>query len=98
MAYVIVAKDKPDSLALRQRLRPEHLEYLERHAARLLAGGALLEDDGSGGLGSVIIYDTDDRAEVDAFSAGDPFRREGLFAEVAIHRWRKLYLGGAKVA
>lgn len=97
MPYVIVAKDRPDSLALRTRLRPEHLAYLDSHADRLLAAGGLLEDDGSGGFGSVIVYDSDERAEAEAFSMGDPFRREGLFASVEIHRWRKVFLGGVKM-
>lgn len=98
MPYVIVARDKPDSLHLRQRLRPEHLAYLDAHEAKLLAAGAMLEDDGTGGSGSVIIYDSDDRAEVERFAAGDPFAAGGLFATTTIRRWRKVFLDGRKRA
>jgi uncharacterized protein YciI len=95
--YVIVAKDKPDSLELRQQVRAEHLEYLTRHQARLLAGGAMIEDDGSGGFGSVIIYDPDDRAEAERFAADDPFAKAGLFESVQVARWRKVFLDGKRL-
>ena len=98
MPYVIIATDKPDSLALRQRVRPEHLDYLTRHEAKLLAAGAQIEDDGTGGFGSVIIYDTDDRAEAEAFAANDPFAKAGLFETVRIARWRKVFFDGKRLA
>lgn len=97
MPYAIIARDKPDSLELRLKLRPEHMTYLDAHQKRILAGGALLNDDGSGGDASLIIYDTDDRAEAEAFSQGDPFTRGGLFAEVTIRRWRKAIFNGEKL-
>lgn len=96
MPYVIIARDKPNSLELRAKLRPEHLEYLERHKASLMAAGGLLEDDGSGGTGSVLIVETDDRAQAEAFAAGDPFNRGGLFASVEVVRWRKAFFAGER--
>ena len=50
MPYAIIAKDKPHSLELRTKLRPAHMDYLKGHQARILAGGALLNDDGSGAI------------------------------------------------
>ena len=97
MPFIIIARDRPDGLELRQRVRPEHLAYLDAHKARLLAAGALLEDDGKAGFGSVLIYDSDDRAEAEAFARGDPFARAGLFASTEIHRWRKGYFDGVQV-
>lgn len=97
MPYAIIARDKPGSAELRAKLRPEHMAYLDQHVGKLLAGGALLEDDGSGGDGSLLIYDTDDRAEAEAFSQGDPFRKGGLFETVTIRRWRKGFFDGRKL-
>lgn len=94
MPYLIRTVDKPDSLALRLATRAEHLAYLKQHTARLLAAGALLEDDGSGGSGGVIILDTDDRATAEAFIANDPFTRAGLFERVEVTRWRKAFFNG----
>ena len=97
MPYVLIYKDKPDSLELRTRLRPPHIDYLAEHQAKLLAGGAMIGDDGSGGDGGVIILDTEDRKVAEAFAANDPFTKGGLFESVTIRRWRKAFFNGAKL-
>lgn len=97
MPYVIVTTDKPDSLALREQVRAEHIDYLTRHKARLLAAGAQIDDDGRGGRGGVIILDTDDRAEAEAFIQGDPFTAAGLFESVQVTRWRKAFFAGERL-
>jgi uncharacterized protein YciI len=89
MPYVIIAKDKGNALELRTALRGQHLEYLKGFEGRLLAGGALTDDDGSGGYGTVFILDTEDRAEAEAFARNDPFAKGGLFDMVQVTRWRK---------
>mgnify|MGYP001179120566 CR=1 FL=1 len=96
MPYAILTKDKPDSLALRLAPRDVHIAYLDSHAGKLLAAGALLNDDGSGGDGGLIIYDTDDRAVAKAFIDDDPFTKAGLFESIIIRRWRKGYLDGTR--
>lgn len=91
MPYVIITKDKPDSLDLRTRERGVHLEYLDANRHRLLATGAMTDDDGNGGSGSVIIVDTDDRQEAEDFIAADPFTKAGLFESTRVVRWRKAF-------
>ncbi len=81
---------------MRAAERPAHLDYLLSHQDKLLAGGAMLEDDLEGALGSVIIYDTEDRAEAEAFAAGDPFAKAGLFDSVTIQPWRKAFFNFEK--
>lgn len=97
MAYIIQTKDKPDSLDLRNKVRAEHLQYLTQHQDKLLAGGALVEDDGSGGRGGVIILDTDDRAEAQTFIDNDPFTKAGLFESISVSRWRKAFFNFEKL-
>ncbi|WP_414442286.1 enolase C-terminal domain-like protein [Burkholderia sp. 22PA0106] len=46
MPYVIETWDRPNSFPLRLEARPEHLDYLAKHASFLLACGAKLNDDG----------------------------------------------------
>jgi uncharacterized protein YciI len=89
MPYLIQSKDKPDHGQLRDQVRPTHLEYLKSKLDKILAGGAVLADDGGGAHGSVIIYDTEDRAEAEEFAANDPFTKAGLFESVTVTRWRK---------
>lgn len=96
MPYVIITKDKADSLQLRLATRDVHLAYLDKHTSKLLAAGALLNDDGSGGDGGLIIYDTDDKAVAKDFIDNDPFTKAGLFESITIRRWRKAYLDGSK--
>jgi uncharacterized protein YciI len=96
MPFAILALDKPDAGAVRAANRPAHLEHLDRYAARLLAGGAVLADDGATPIGSLIVFDSEDRTEVEAFLAADPFTKGGLFASVSIYPWRKVFFAGAR--
>jgi uncharacterized protein YciI len=89
--YVIITRDKPNSLALRNEVRAVHIDYLTANQHRLLAAGAQIEDDGSGGSGGVIIVDTDDRKEAEEFIANDPFTKAGLFSDIKVTRWRKAF-------
>lgn len=91
MPYVIITRDKPNHLHRRNEVRAPHLEYLTAHKDKLLAAGAQADDDGEGGYGGVIIVDTDDRAEAEAFIQNDPFTKAGLFSSIEVVRWRKAF-------
>jgi uncharacterized protein len=91
MPYVIQTVDKPGHAHIRTGTRAVHLEYLEKHKGKLLAAGAILNDDGSTGEGGILIVDTDDRKVAEEFIANDPFSQAGLFAKVTITRWRKAF-------
>lgn len=92
MPYAIITRDKPDSARLREEFQGAHKRYLDAHNDRLLlAGGAMLSDDGTTPHGGILILDTDDRAEAEAFIAGDPFHACGLFESIFITRWRKAF-------
>jgi uncharacterized protein len=89
--YAIITRDKPNSLHLRNEARAEHLDYLTRNQDKLLAAGAQVDDEGQGGYGGIIIVDTEDRAEAEAFIRDDPFTKAGLFAGTEVVRWRKAF-------
>jgi uncharacterized protein YciI len=94
MPYAIQTIDKPDHGARRAELRAAHLEYLKGHQQKLLAAGALTDDQGQGGSGGILLVDTDDRAEAERFIANDPYTLGGLFASVTVTRWRKAFFDG----
>ncbi|MHC5797131.1 YciI family protein [Lacisediminihabitans sp. FW035] len=94
MPYVIETWDKPQHQQLRAFSRAEHLDYLDRHSARLLACGAKLRDDGSDLGGGLYVFDTEVRADAERFIADDPFSLVGLFERVTVTRWRKAYVDG----
>lgn len=91
MPYAIIATDKPGAAELRASVRPAHLEYLKSQVSLLLAAGAFVDDDGTGGSGSLLIVDTDDRAVAERFCAEDPYSKAGLFEKVVVTRWRKAF-------
>ncbi|KEP70559.1 YciI family protein [Thioclava sp. BHET1] len=94
MPWMIETYDKPGHGALRARLRPAHLDYLEAHKARLLACGAKLDDAGAAASGGLYCLDVETRAQAEAFIEADPFYTGALFERVVVTRWRKAYLNG----
>jgi len=97
MPYAIQTTDKPGTAELRLSERPAHLEYLTANQHLLLAAGALIDDDGTGGKGGILLVDTDDRAVAEQFIANDPFTKAGLFEKVTVTRWRKAFFDGRKL-
>ena len=85
--FIILCTDKPDSLAVRTAHRPDHVAYLGSRADVLRLAGPVLDDQGQM-AGSMLIVETPDRAGAEAFAAGDPFAKAGLFAAVRILPWR----------
>lgn len=96
MPFLVIARDRAGVAGKRAELRPVHLEHLDRYRPKLLAAGAMLGDDGTTPVGSMIVFDSEDRAEVEAFLAADPFTQAGLFETVEIRPWRKVFLDGKR--
>lgn len=94
MAFMIETFDKPGHADLRAKTRDEHLAFLDRHKALLLACGAKLNDDGSGAGGGLYVVDLETREEAEKFIQADPFSTVELFERVNITRWRKAYVDG----
>ena len=89
MLFVATCTDKPDSNPKRMEARPAHLAYLNGLGAKLKAGGALLSPDRKTVIGSLLIFEADDMAEVESMLAQDPYSHAGLFESVDIKPWRQ---------
>jgi uncharacterized protein YciI len=96
MWYAITGTDRPDSLAIRQRARPAHIERLQRLLAegRLLLAGPFpaidAEDPGPAGFtGSLIVAEFDDLAGARAWADADPYIAAGVYANVEVKPFRK---------
>ncbi len=87
MLFVVSAFDRPGAGELRAKSRAAHLEYLKGKSEQIRAGGAFL-DPGGQPVGSMLIIEADDQSAADAFVAGDPFQREGVFERVEVRPWR----------
>ena len=81
--YVLVCHDKPNSLDLRMANREAHLAYARANLSKVRLGGPILDAKGDM-AGSLLIFDTEDMAEVQAFTDNDPYALAGLFAKVEI--------------
>ena len=89
MLYIIYQVDKPNSEAIRAEHRPAHFDYLDQHADILVLGGAMLAEDDTTRIGSVLIINVPSREEAERFSANEPFRKAGLFERVEMTRMRR---------
>ena len=90
MQFVIYCVDKPNALELRMATRAAHLAYLETKPIEVVIAGPLL--DASGGMkGSMFVVEANDLAQVQRFSAADPYRKAGLFERVDIDGFRKVF-------
>jgi len=85
--FVLNCHDKPNSLALRMATREAHLAYVAPQRDVLKLGGPHLDENGDM-AGSLMIIDVADRAAAEAFSAGDPYTKAGLWARVEITPFR----------
>lgn len=91
MLFALYCIDKANHAQVRQANRPEHLAYLETFAEKLVFAGPLLTDDGQAPLGSLLVVELADRAAAEAFAAGDPYAKAGLFTEVRITAVRQVF-------
>ena len=91
MYFAIFATHRPDSTELRLQARPTHREYLRDMAAypevMVVHGGPTLAEDEATMNGSMMIVEAPSLVAAKAFSAGDPYRRTGLFAACEVRPW-----------
>jgi uncharacterized protein YciI len=91
MLYAIIARDVPNSVALRPLVRPRHLKYLQPliDQGRVVFAGPHpaidSPDPGPAGFsGSLIIAEFESLQRARAWSAEDPYVVEGVFGHVEI--------------
>jgi len=89
MLYIMVNEDRSDGQAIRDATREAHLAYLGRHRSIVVLAGGTLAEDGRTRTGSVFIVNVTSREAAEKFSAGEPFRKAGLFQSVKITRMRR---------
>ena len=88
MLIALYAKDKPGALQVRKDNRDAHLAYIEATGVVAMAGPLL--DEAGEMAGSLVVLDVDDMAAAEAWAAGDPYAKAGLFASVELTAWKKV--------
>jgi uncharacterized protein YciI len=91
MNFVLYCVDKAGHGHIRTENRPAHVDYLKSNLERIVLAGPMLSDDGEAMLGSVLVIEAADRAAAEAFAAGDPYAKAGLFESVTIKAFKKVF-------
>jgi len=84
--YALIARDKPDGLALRQAVRPTHLAHLDSLGDTLVLAGPFQDEDGRA-TGSFVVIEAETIQAARALFARDPYMTEGLFQSYEVSRW-----------
>jgi uncharacterized protein len=85
--WAIYCWDKPDAGETRRRLLPEQKRYVEGFCERVIGYGHFVSDDGRTTLGTSFFMQLDDHAAADAFIAGEPMSKAGVYDRIEMHRW-----------
>lgn len=95
--FAVLFTDDPDRAEARERLMPQHLDFLEHHKDHVLAAGPLR---GAGGeaAGGLWLVEAPDRAAVERLVEEDPFWPTGLRKSVSILEWRRVFADGKRRA
>ena len=86
--FILICRDKPAALDLRMATRAAHLAWVGENMAQVIRAGPLSDDAGSM-AGSLFVMEAGSRADVEAFTAADPYSKAGLFESVEILNWRQ---------
>lgn len=98
MLYILHCLDKPGALETRMTVRPQHLDYLTKSGGAVVFAGPILGDDGQTIRGSLIIVEAKDKSTAQAFAAGDPYNKAGVFGSVVISPTRAVFSNPAPKA
>ena len=91
MLYIFHLLDRPGAAELRQRIRPEHKDYLAAVADRIAFAGPLLADDGATMIGSLLAIDFPDRASAERWQKDEPFTKAGVYEHVSVLPFANLW-------
>lgn len=88
MLIALIAIDKPGALEVRKANRAAHVAYL-KDSGVVQQAGPFLSNEGEM-CGSLIILDVADMEAAQAFAAGDPYGKAGLFERVELRAWNRV--------
>ncbi|WP_040295471.1 YciI family protein [Beggiatoa alba] len=98
MLYAIFCEDAPDSLEMRLKVRPAHLQRLEvlKSQGRLVLAGPHpaidANDPGAAGFtGSLIVAEFASLADAYAWAEQDPYKEAGVYAKINIKPFKKVF-------
>lgn len=91
MQFIIKAYDGEGKLDKRMEVRPRHLEGIEKVKEHILCAGGMLDDEGKM-IGSALVMEFADRAELDDYIANEPYVQERVWERIEIERMNVVVL------
>lgn len=88
MRVALICTDKAGALQIRLDTRAAHLAYIAETGVVEMAG-PFLSPEGQM-TGSLVVLNVATLAEAQAWAAGDPYAKAGLFESVTISEWKKV--------
>jgi len=88
MPIAIICIDRPGAIEIRKANRDAHLAHI-RGSGKITQAGPFLDADGEM-CGSLLIMETDEMAEAEAWAAADPYKAADLFERVEIRTWKRV--------
>ncbi len=79
MLFSMFCIDKPGVMETRKEVMPAHIEYLSTEPVKIVMSGPLVDDDGETIIGSLYLFEAEDRAAVEEFQRNDPLVQAGIW-------------------
>jgi uncharacterized protein YciI len=87
--YIVICKDKKDSLEKRLENRKMHLDHLKKINKQVLLAGPMMNKNQSP-KGSVLILNFENKEKLKKFLKADPYVKVGLFEEITIENFKRV--------
>ena len=88
MIWVVLCKDKPNSLNARLKIIDEHRDYLSTNPIKTLISGPLTDKEGIMN-GSFFMVDASSEEEIKVFQHNDPIFKANIWYEIIISPFNK---------
>ncbi|MEM7121380.1 MAG: YciI family protein [Pseudomonadota bacterium] len=96
MMYAVLFEDDAERAAMRPQYMPDHLAFLEAHAAAISAAGPLQDAASNEPAGGLWIVEAESTQAVQALVETDPFWPTGLRKSVRILAWTQVFADGER--
>jgi len=87
MLFAVICRDKPGHLETRLANRAAHLSYIEATGIVKMAGPFI---EGGQMCGTLAVIKAASLGAAQAWAAGDPYGKAGLFDTVTVTEWKKV--------
>lgn len=88
--FIFKGTDCTDGPSIRAEIRESHRAYIRVRTpdCRVVAGGALVNDEGAEMFGTLLVIEAADREAAQQFLQNDPYAKAQLFARTELLRWQ----------